>query len=89
MVACTSKHLSHFDQKYLEQYAKNKWSILMIFEGILPIYHGGSTPLSSWTPRALKKKSTFYIKDHQNRSIFFHFFVMSKYTQYLLDTEKL
>ena len=30
-----------------------------------------------------KKKSTFYIKDHQNRSKIFHFFFTSRYTYYL------
>jgi hypothetical protein len=36
-----------------------------------------------------KRISTFYIKDHQNRSKCFSFFFMSRYTQYLLCSEKL
>ena len=34
-------------------------------------------------------KSTFYIKDHQNRSNIFHFFFTSRYTQDLLHNKKL
>ena len=35
------------------------------------------------------KKSTFYIKDHQNKSICFSFFFTSEYTKYLLHSKKL
>ena len=36
-----------------------------------------------------KNKSTFDIKDHQNRSKFYQFFFMSKYTWHLLHRKKM
>ena len=54
-------HEQHFTESCLKV-------ISMLF--LVSLMQGGSTPLSSWSPRAIKK-STFYIKDHQNRSNFF------------------
>ena len=34
-----------------------------------------------------RKKIYIYIKDHQNKSIFFHFLFTSRYTQYLLHSK--
>ena len=48
----------------------------------------GCTPLSSWTPRAIKKNLRFtwcITKMGQN---FINFFVMSRYTQYILHSKK-
>ena len=57
-------------------------------------------PKNIWPPRGVysivklsttcdNNKSTFYIKDHQNRSNIFHFFFTSRYTQDLLHNKKL
>ena len=51
--------------------------------------HGEVTPLSSWEPRANKKKSIFSKLHHQNGSKFYQLFFMSRYTWYLLHGKKL
>ena len=52
------------------------------------ILHGEVTPLSSWKPRANKKKSTFSKLHHQNGSNVYQVFFMSRYTWSLLHSRK-